>query len=182
MTSIKNALKKLDHADDSKWTADGRPTVRAIEELTGQDHTREELDAELGDFRRQAAAADEPQADDEHITQHKPSMAEALAGEGKTMEDIGKGSIVEEAPAVRAQEAVEEGAGRVVQQGDDVILHSSNPIAGALDVRGKILKVNQDGTVAVRVPLPDGRTEDFSGVYNARQQDGSKWFEFAPTE
>lgn len=124
-----------------------------------------------------AKAADKPKADDEHIVQQKPDMSEALAGQGSTMEAIGQGSITEEAPAVHAQEAAAETEGRVVQQGDDVILHTISPIAGNTESRGKVLSVNPDSTIAVRVPLPDGRTQDVTSVHNRQQQGGEPWFE-----
>ncbi len=106
------------------------------------------------------AAEAKPKA--ETITQHKASVDDVLAG-NRTMENIGTGSIVEEAPAVRGN--VEPVASdRVVQQGDDVMLISKGPINGQLENRGKVLKVNPDKSLAIRVPLNDGGTRDFTGV------------------
>lgn len=107
------------------------------------------------------------------ITQTKPTLAEGVANPSPGIADIGKGSVRETAPAVRA------GLGkgkRVVQQGDDVILHVRSPINGQTEVLARVIKVNQDSTIAVRVPNNGfGRHEDFTGVKTAPQADGSFW-------
>lgn len=107
------------------------------------------------------------------ITQTKPTLAEGMANPNPGISDIGTGSVRETAPAVRA------GIGnnkRVVQQGDDVILHTRSPIMGQTEVLASVIKVNQDATIAVRVPNNGfGRHEDFTGVKTAPQADGSFW-------
>lgn len=104
------------------------------------------------------------------ITQTKPTLAEGLANPNP---GIGKGSVRETAPAVRA------GIGnnkRVVQQGDDVILHTRSPIMGQTEVLASVIKVNQDATIAVRVPNNGyGRHEDFTGVLN-KPSNGEFWW------
>ena len=118
-----------------------------------------------------AASKNAPKAG--KITQQKPTLAEGLANPRPGIADIGKGSVRETAPAVRA------GIGnnkRVVQQGDDVILHTRSPIMGQTEVLASVIKVNQDATIAVRVPNNGfGRHEDFTGVKTAPQADGSFW-------
>lgn len=107
------------------------------------------------------------------ITQTKPTLAEGLANPNHGIADIGKGSVRETAPAVRA------GIGnnkRVVQQGDDVILHTRSPIMGQTEVLASVIKVNQDATIAVRVPNNGyGRHEDFTGVLN-KPSNGEFWW------
>lgn len=107
------------------------------------------------------------------ITQTKPTLAEGLANPNPGIADIGKGSVRETAPAVRA------GIGnnkRVVQQGDDVILHTRSPIMGQTEVLASVIKVNQDATIAVRVPYNGyGRHEDFTGVLN-KPSNGEFWW------
>ena len=107
------------------------------------------------------------------ITQTKPTLAEGMANPNPGIADIGKGSVRETAPAVRA------GIGnnkRVVQQGDDVILHVRSPINGQTAVKGSVIKINQDGTIAVRVPATgNDRPQDFTGVLNA-PANGEFWW------
>ena len=105
------------------------------------------------------------------ITQTKPTLAEGMANPNPGISDIGTGSVRETAPAVRI------GADkRILQQGDDVILHVRSPIQGQTEVLARVIKVNQDATIAVRVPNNGfGRHEDFTGVKTAPQADGSFW-------
>lgn len=113
----------------------------------------------------------------EHITQTKPDMADALAhtGPNATMDDIGKGSVTVEAPAVRGT-AAETTDKRVVQQGDEVVIITRNPVNGETRNHGKVLKVNDDSSIAVRVPRNDGNgVFDFSPVYNSERNGESHW-------
>lgn len=107
------------------------------------------------------------------ITQQKPTLAEGLANPNPGISDIGTGSVRETAPAVSA------GLGdtkRVVKQGDDVILHVRSPIMGLTDVLARVIKVNQDATIAVRVPNNGfGRHEDFTSVLN-KPANGEFWW------
>lgn len=123
-----------------------------------------------------AAAKHKQDTGHDTITQHKRSLADDGL-DPHTMESVGEGSITEKAPAVRAQEAQPEGAGKVVQQGADVLLHTHNPLNGKLETKGKILKVNGDGSVAIRADLGDGRTEDFTSVGPTPTADTNPWFE-----
>lgn len=116
-----------------------------------------------------AASKNAPKAG--RITQTKPTLAEGMANPNPGISDIGTGSVRETAPAVRI------GADkRILQQGDDVILHVRSPIQGQTEVLARVIKVNQDSTIAVRVPNNGfGRHEDFTGVKTAPQADGSFW-------
>jgi hypothetical protein len=124
------------------------------------------------------AASDKPvnHIEGEHITQHKPTIGEgmAMSGGNATMDDIGKGSVVEEAPAVRS--AVSD-TDRVVQQGDEVVVHGRGIIDGQTEIHGRVLKVNQNGSIAVRVTRGNGQTFDIPGeIHNRDLGDGSNYF------
>ena len=104
------------------------------------------------------------------VAQKKPTLAEGMANPAPGIADIGKGSITETAPAVRGK------GNRVVKQGDDVVLHVRSPIAGQTEVLGAVIKVNRDGTIAVRIPNNGhGRPQDFTGVLNA-PANGEFWW------
>lgn len=105
------------------------------------------------------------------ITQQKPTLAEGMARPNPGISDIGTGSVRETAPAVRI------GADkRILQQGDDVILHVRSPIQGQTEVLASVIKVNQDATIAVRVPNNGfGRHEDFTSVLN-KPANGEFWW------
>lgn len=107
--------------------------------------------------------------------QHKPTLGEALAGDDKGLGSIGTGSAVETAPIIRAAVVQPLVNDREIRQGDEVILHTRSLLNGKLENPGVMLKANQDGTIAVRVPLQSGGTRDFSPVYNG-PQNGEDWF------
>lgn len=164
-----------------------KTSAKSVDRDTAADHAaakhKQETGMDVGTDNARARAkahgeVEPKQHKGETITQHKRSISDDGLDPG-TMESVGKGSITEEVPAVRAQEAREDGAGKVVQQGADVILHSHNPINGQTDVSGKILKVNGDGSVAVRVDLGNGETRDFTGVKPSKSEDTNPWFELA---
>jgi len=107
----------------------------------------------------------------ETITQRKANVDDVLAG-NRSMDNIGTGSIIEEAPAVRGQTEAAD-SDRVVQQGDEVLLISKNPVNGVLENLGRVIKVNPDSSLAIRVPLSNGETQDFTGVGNEPTQDAN---------
>jgi hypothetical protein len=112
----------------------------------------------------------------EHITQRKPDLSEAFAhtGANATIEDVGTGTIVEDAPAVRSTISDTD---RVVQQGDEVIVHGRAIIDGLTEAHGLVLKVNQSGSIAVRIQRSNGQTFDVPGeVHNADLGDGSTYW------
>lgn len=61
MTTLRQALKLLDPQNDDHWTAAGLPKMEAVEAMTGQAHTREEVEQVAPDLRRSNA---EPKAAD----------------------------------------------------------------------------------------------------------------------
>lgn len=104
----------------------------------------------------------------EHITQNKPTVGEAMAagtGSNATLDSIGEGSVEELAPAVRSGMSDTD---RVVQQGDDVIVHGRAIIDGQTEMPGKVLKVNQDSSIAVRVIRTNGQAFDVPGKVHNR--------------
>jgi len=87
-----------------------------------------------------------------------------------------KPAAAKKSPAAPRKAAAPKAGKIVVQQGDDVILHTRSPIMGQTEVLASVIKVNQDATIAVRVPNNGyGRHEDFTGVKTAPQADGSFW-------
>lgn len=152
---------------DEKTTTDRNRNL-AKDRDTGADHAAAEL-KKNGDGNGNAAV----KAGEGEITQNKPDIHEALAAE-RTLGAVGEGSITETAPAVTAS-TTSEASPRVVQQGDTVILHTPNPWNTSRENPGKVLKVNQDGTIAVRIPIGSGQYKDFSPVYNG-QRNGEDWF------
>jgi hypothetical protein len=129
-----------------------------------------------GDDHSTRSPEQEKLAEGEHITQRKPTIEEGMkagTGPNATLESVGKGSVEELAPAVRS--AISDGqADRVVQQGDEVIVHGRAIIDGQTSMHGLVLKVNQDSTIAVRVQRTNGQTFDVPGpVKNADAGDGS---------
>jgi hypothetical protein len=112
------------------------------------------------------------------IVQKKQTIGEALAQGTPNLSAIGSGSIKETAPAVQGSLSTVK-SDKVVQQGDEVIIHTRNPWNARLENAGEVIKVNQDGTIAVRVPLDDGRYHDFSPVYNG-PRNGEDWFSWPP--
>lgn len=177
--SLDDALKTLDATNDDHWTAAGQPRMDYLEGLTGGNLTRDEVDKKFTKKRADLQASNEPTgdgagtADGERIEQNKQSLGEALATGQQGIADIGEGSITETAPAVTSSISEPD---RVVQQGDDVILHVRSPIMGRTEVLAAVIKVNQDGTIACRVPNNGyGRSEDFSPVFN-KPQNGEFWW------
>lgn len=119
-------------------------------------------------------------ADGEHITQQMPTLSEAFGASGgnTTMGDIGAGSVTEEAPAVHSTVSDTE---RVVHQGDEVIVHGRAIIDGNTSMPGRVLKVNQDKSIAVRVLRATGQTFDVPGkVSNVDLGDGSFYWTWPP--
>lgn len=109
------------------------------------------------------------------VVQHKPTIGEALGGKADGLARIGEGSAVETAPRIMGAVVQATKNDREVKQGDDVILHTRSLLNGKLENAGAMLKANQDGTIAVRVPLQSGGYKDFSPVYNG-PQNGEDWF------
>ncbi len=138
----------------------------------GADHKGEEL----------KSPQQERLAKGEHITQHKPDVREAMANSGgigeNKLSEIGQGTHEELAPAVRSAEASNKAdAKRVVQQGDEVVVHGRAIIDGETSMHGKVVKVNEDGTLAVRVLRTTGATFDVPGpVKNHDAGDGSLYW------
>lgn len=109
----------------------------------------------------------------ETITQRKPDIAQGLAQSAghAGFDSIGTGSVEETAPATRSTISDPD---RVVQQGDEVVVHGRAIIDGLTSMPGRVIKVNQDGSVAVRVQRGTGQFFDIPGkVHNADQGDGS---------
>lgn len=129
-----------------------------------------------------AATSNEPINKDavegEYVLQNKPNMAEGMAhaGVNASIKDVGKGSLTEEAPAVRSAGEGIADPDRVVQQGDEVIVHGRAIIDGLTSARGLVLKINQDSTIAVRIPRGNGQTHDVTQVKNYDAGDGSFWW------
>lgn len=120
----------------------------------------------------------------EHITQHKPTISEgmAMSGGNATLADVGKGSVTELAPAVRNAQSDSQ-SDRVVQQGDEVVIHGRAIIDGQTSMAGLVLKVNQSGTIAARVIRTTGQTFDVPGeIHNADLGDGSFYWTWPATE
>lgn len=120
----------------------------------------------------------------EHIEQNKPTISEAMghSGPNATLDDIGKGSVTELAPAVRSVESDGQ-PDRVVQQGDEVMVHGRAIIDGQTSMHGKVIKVNEDGSIAVRVLRATGDTFDVPGkVSNRNPGDGSFYWTWPAEE
>jgi hypothetical protein len=147
------------------------------ESTKGHAHTAHaHAHADRAKAEHKAASKPANHIEGEHITQHKPTIGEGLAQSGgnATMDDIGKGSVTERAPAVRS--AVSD-TDRVVQQGDEVVVHGRGIIDGKTEMHGRVIKVNQDGSIAVRVTRDNGQTFDIPGeVHNRDTGDGSNYF------
>jgi hypothetical protein len=109
------------------------------------------------------------------VIQHKPTLSEALGGQADGLSGIGEGSVAERAPRIMGAVVQATKNNREVKQGDDVILHTRSLLNGKLENPGAMLKANQDGTIAVRIPLQSGGYRDFSPVYNG-PQNGEDWF------
>lgn len=119
----------------------------------------------------------------EHITQNKAALGEVSTGPNATMDDVGKGSFEQDAPAVRAAGEANANRDRIVQQGDEVIVHSRAIIDGLTEARGLVLKVLDTGDqIAVRIQRSNGQTHDITQVNNRDMGDGSPWFEFPAEE
>jgi hypothetical protein len=112
------------------------------------------------------------------VIQHKPTLGEALSGQADGLSGIGEGSFEERAPRIMGAVMQATKNDREVKQGDAVILHTRSLLNGKLENPGAMLKANQDGTIAVRVPLQTGGYRDFSPVYNG-PQNGEDWFSVA---
>jgi hypothetical protein len=159
-------------AKNSIKTAPKPIAAKTKAEAQRESHTAQPL--------RKAEKADETNetelkpVEGETIVQHKATLDDTLAGD-RSMENIGKGSATELAPAVRGQTESTDSE-RIVQQGDDVVIFTKNPVNGQLENRGKVLKVNQDRTLAIRVPLSNGQTQDFTGVGNVETQDTNPYW------
>ncbi len=60
-SSIRDALDKLDATNDGHWTADGKPAMKAVEELLGDTSvTRADVDKAAPDLRRPSEQHQEP--------------------------------------------------------------------------------------------------------------------------
>lgn len=66
---LASALAALDPADDTHWTAAGKPSVAAVSDIAGAPVTRADIDAAAPDLTREAPATPEPQppADNDHL-------------------------------------------------------------------------------------------------------------------
>jgi hypothetical protein len=121
------------------------------------------------------------QIEGEHITQQKPTMGEALAtgaAVNQSFETIGAGSVTEEAPAVRAQGDSK----RVVQQGDEVIVHGRGLMDGQNEAHGKVLKANPNGTIAVKLQRSNGVFYDVTNVHGVDPGTGELYFTWPERE
>lgn len=121
--------------------------------------------------------------DGEHITQNKPTVEEGMAhtGPAATMDDVGRGSVTEDAPAVR-NTVSDAASDRVVQQGDEVVVHGRALVDGLSEAHGLVLKVNQDSTIAVRIQRANGQTFDITGIHNADLGTGESWWSWPANE
>ncbi len=59
---IASALSALDPADDTHWTASGKPSVAAVSDIVGAPVTRADIDAAAPDLTRDAADPNAPVA------------------------------------------------------------------------------------------------------------------------
>lgn len=160
-------MKTPNKSDDKKADNDNAPKTKTeTVEVTGQ--VKDDASTDDGPINH---------IEGEHIEQKKKTMEEGFAtsGPNATVSDVGEGSITEEAPAVRGT-ATEVADGRIVQQGDEVVVHTRSPINGLTENHGIVLKVNQDSTIAVRVPRADGNGAfDLSPVFNAPNNGEHYW-------
>lgn len=170
--TLAEAIATLDPANDEHWTQGGLAKMEYLEGLTGGNLTRAEVDA--ASAPRRADLQPNDGQDGGTVEQQKQTLDEGLAaGPNPGIEEIGEGSITETAPAVSSTVS---DTSRVVQQGDEVVLHVRSPINGRTDVPAAVLKINQDGTIAVRIPDNGfGQPQDFSPVYN-QPQNGEFWW------
>lgn len=123
-------------------------------------------------------------ADQPHIEQQKPTVEEGVAQSGGNagLDDIGEGSITELAPEVRSVLSDSQ-PDRVVQQGDEVVVHGRAIIDGLTAVHGKVIKVNADSTIAVRVQRANGQTFDIPGkIHNDDPGTGEFYWTWPATE
>ena len=121
--------------------------------------------------------------DAEHVTQNKPALGEVPgSGPNARMSDVGEGSFTEDAPAMRSGAENSPDKDRVVKQGDEVIVHGRALLDGNTEARGLVLKINQDSTIAVRIPRGNGTTFDLTSIHNRDLGTGESWWEFPAEE
>lgn len=85
---VREALEKLDHANNDHWTKAGMPSVEAVKEIAGNDEiSREDIDAAWPELVRK------PQENSEEGAQEKPKEEPKKAAKGKAAKPDGSGRV-----------------------------------------------------------------------------------------
>jgi hypothetical protein len=88
MTTLKQALKLLDPQNDEHWTAGGLPRVEALEQLTGTQLSRADVEAAAPDLKRSnaeaapAPAQPQPPADNDHVAEGTTKFPDGVMRSG----------------------------------------------------------------------------------------------------